>query len=315
MLFLYSMVFSNVCMAVGLGTYNHDMQTAIFFSNTDLGRDAYTNKSTIYVVDFLNKKSKKIIEDGGVLSLSVSYDGSLLAIAGRRRLTFVSLIDYSTVLEQAGWFDAVNWSPHSNVAQSGRFVFDLDEMKATKYEFLGRVVDSVSNDNGYCVRVQVDVDSFENLMLQDDGGISRSPSLCSSGWSPDGRFHYVAVEDTEIGSYIQLYENAGGVSRLKYTYEVVKAPHKAAAVWGGDWLRIVGDYGSSMINLQTGKLSRPSRDIYYENDNQLNYKKNAVIDLASDRQRYVLLWHSIDEQFIVEDVVSGNVIRTYKRFW
>ncbi len=310
---ILSITFQRFCLAAGPATYNHESKVALFETNTDLGAKPYLYDSALYMVDFENKEVEVLIRLEGVNSLAVSYDDSIVAIASKRKIVFISLADRKILLEKSGWFDAVKWSPNSNVAQSSNYLFDLTNLTSTKYNFSGRVVDAKWVNDSVVARVQTGDYLFKYLKISIDGGVSDISDVVNINESPNGRYFYLPVE-TEDSAFVDLYETSNGNPNLKYRYEVIGAPNNAFAMWGEGGLRLFGDYGGALIDLDTGELSRPSHDIYY-GDMKRPLNRPLLQDLAADRERYVLMWNKEKKQFEVEDVVTGDIVRIYEKFW
>ena len=117
----------------------------------------------------------------------------------------------------------------------------------------------------------------------------------------------------ETGNTFSIYKSDGGI--LIISYEAVGPMMSGDHVlWGKDVLRPL--YWGGRFDLNTGKmLTYTNRFWGTGKPPPLPTVILANEDVAADWNNYVLMWNKEKKIFEVEDINTGKIVKTYKKFW
>jgi len=307
-------------MAESPRTYNHANESAYINVFDNLGFDKYTDSDTILYVNFKTKSIKRIAEGKGLKFQSLNFDRSIMEYAVdsqfKSEITFVSLKDGTVLLKKKGYFGRTTWASNKDLAISGYYYFDLEEGFSKKLNIDGPIYNVIWDETCNCFEIETGnwEEGIKIILQYVDGKLVRNSKIKSLTLSPDKNFYYEPFE-SEDSAYVRIYGiDKQNRYKARYTYDMIRAPFNAYTFWGKNTLRFFGGYGATTIFLDSGKLSRLTNDMHYD-DAPPPYVGNPYEDLAADKNNYILMWDSEKKIFSVEDINTGKIIRTYKKFW
>lgn len=305
--------------AIYPGTYDHIEQIAYILEiDSNGGRE-------ISKADFKNKSITNIGRGKKLRSPSLSKDKQILSYVGRRYIHFVdlsSIEELYKVQKRAGakiiWSNNGKIVSYNDILEKVILEIDLDSKNFVRIPFGNRLLHTKWNKECSCFLYQVVSKKVRDTVGHLDGKIMRSvdgelqeyKSIKTLTMSPDGRYYYEGKVYPEMGNSVSFYTNHD--DKLIASFNASTSLANADVLWGKDTVRFL--YEGGVFNLKTGKLITYSHNFWPEEGTRpktLNPRK----DVAADRTNHVLMWNKEKKIFEVEDINTGKIVKTYKKFW
>jgi len=281
----------------------------------------------ILYIDFKNKVTR-VLAKGNIGDFAISKDKTLLAyVKDHGEIVIVINIADGEKLYKNGRAsqDFLQWS------ETGNQLTFFDERKEKLYviNFDANVIEKFAKAKGDIISVKWEKScrcfDYQFIPSEDSGrsalyGVFRfiEDRLVKSEKksllvSPDGKYYLVPRSEYETGNFLYVYDYK--TDKLLRQYDSGEfLMGRTSVIWKNDIVRMLG-YPSGSINVDTGKIIS-SRNGYLLAYGEINPRpERTFTDLASDKKDYVLMWDRKKEVFKVEDISTGKIIKTYKKFW
>ncbi|VAW63179.1 hypothetical protein MNBD_GAMMA08-1584 [hydrothermal vent metagenome] len=195
---------------------------------------------------------------------------------------------------------------------------DIDNRKIIKIPFNGMLFQTrwseVSNSFLYQLMNKEPNDDFSHLdakiMKSVDGKLKYYKGLKTLTISPNNKYYYVGKVYLEIGNVVSFFK----INRNEFisSFEAAVSLSNINVMWGADTIRFLSGGGS--FDFKKNKFISDTHNFWPE-EGPFPKKINPRRDMAADWNNYVLMWNRDTKIFEVEDINTGKIIKTYKKFW
>jgi len=282
------------------------------------------NEIVLYV-DFKNK-IKKIIKKSRVFRfLAVNKNRTILSFASIDKLYFYDIEkekEIFTVPIKSG--RKITWNSSgekiSYYDSSNHVIMEIDikNREIIKIPFNGIIFQTRWSEvsNGFLYQLlnkepDDDVGHMDaKIMRVVDGKLQVYGEVKTLTLSPDGKYYYEGKTYLEEGNVVSFYK-ADGEKIISY-FDASIPLFNANPLWGKDTVRFLSQGG--VFDFKAGKFITYTHNFWPE-EGPRPKKINPRRDVAADWNNYVLMWNKDTKIFEVEDINTGKIIKTYKKFW
>ncbi len=285
----------------------------------------------LFHVDFKNKIKKTIRKSKKFRGLSINKGRTLLMFIDMADIVFYDIEkekEIYTVPIRSG--SKITWDSSGNKISyydsSSHMIMEVDinnreiikipfsgMMFQTKWDeeissFLYQIMDKYPND---------DVSNLDaKIMRNVDGKLEEYKGVKTLTMSPDGKYYFEGKEYLEMGNIVYFYKTDG--NKLVAEFESSTSLDNVNEMWGVDTVRFLSQGG--VFDFKSGKFIS-NTDFFWRSNDFIPLQGDELIntnprrDVAADWNNYVLMWNTDTKIFEVEDINTGKIIKTYKKFW
>jgi len=323
------LLFSGNTLAAYPGTYNHETQTAFIyvFEHLSPSIEDFSQKRIILSVDFKSRKITHLASGKNLSWITINHDNTILSYSDDKGTHFIDAKDghslfnvKMTMLGGAFWavdenilaMEGISVEPDKN----NRYILEIDvdhrKMKSAKLNNTVWYIKWSKNCTCFLYEISAGLGNKRYTARLQDHKLHNLKTRKNLTLSNDGKYYYSVREesDDEPGKF-EVFRTRDNKS-IMGEYTAVSTPRKSEVLWGNDTLRVLNH--QSLFDLTTGKLVSPP--LWFSKEGiPVLYGSFPYIDEASDRSQYVLRWNYGKRHFEVEDINTGNIVRTYEKFW
>jgi len=286
------------------------------------------NDYNIMFVDFENKVIKKLAE-GNIGAFAINKNQTLLAYVKNHgeKIVVINISD-GEKLYKGGRVsqDFLRWS------ETGNQLTFFDERKERLYviSFDGdNLIEKFVKADGEVITVKWNhvcrCFDYQFMPSEDSGksalyGVYRfidgklvRKNVKSLLVSPNGKYYLLSKSVYETGNFLYVYDSRTD-KLLKEYFSGSQVRGQTGIIWKDNIVRVLG-FPSASINIDTGKIISSRNNDLTTLDDLNKPQIRTIDDLASDNYGYVLMWNLDKNIFEVEDISTGKIIKTYKKFW
>ena len=312
-------VLSSPAYAVYPGTFDYKNEAAYIIEEPS------PNNEIILYIDFKNK-TKKIIDKSKSFRLpSINKNRTLLSFVNMASIVFYDIEKekkFFTVPIKSG--AKITWSNSgdkiSYYDSSAKVIMEIDinSREIIKIPFSGIMLQTKSDEKTNSFLYQL-MDKYSNdeighlnakIMRSVDGELEKYKEVKTLTMSPDGKYYYVGVSVPEEGNVVFFYKADGNV--LVASFEASISLFNANPLWGKGTVRFLS--GGGVFDFKNGEFISYTHNFWPE-EGAVPERFNPRRDVAADWNNYVLMWNKETKIFEVEDINTGKIIKTYKKFW
>ncbi len=279
----------------------------------------------IRYIDFKDK-TEKIIKSGFFLrEPAINHEREIISFVSKKNINFYDVekeVVFFTVPKISGskitWDDSGNKISYYDSSSHVIMEVDINNREVIKIPFSGIMFqtkwDVKNNSFLYQLMDKYPNDDVSNLdakiMRNVDGKLEEYKGVKTLSMSPNGEYYYEGKEYPEEGNVVSFYKSDG--DNLISLFGSTTSLGDANEVWGKDTVRFL--FQGGVFDLKTGKLITYTHNFWPE-EGPRPKKINPRRDMAADWNNYVLMWNTDAKIFEVEDINTGKIIKTYKKFW
>jgi len=216
------------------------------------------------------------------------------------------------------WNDSGNKVSYYDSSNHVIMEIDINSREVIKITFSGIMFQTKWNKKINAFLYQL-LDKYKNneighldakIMINIDGKFQEYNGIKTLTMSPDGKYYYEGREYQEEGNIVSFYKTDG--DKLVSSFGSTTSLSDANEMWGGNTVRFL--FQGGIFDLKAGKLITYTHNFWPE-EGPRPKKINPRRDMAADWNNYVLMWNKDTKIFEVEDINTGKIIKTYKKFW
>ncbi len=319
---LVSSILCSPAFAVYPGTFDFNNETAYILEVPEKGDR---------VIRYINFKDneEKIIKSGFFLrEPAINHGRKIISFISKKTINFYDIekgIIFFTVPKISGskitWNDSGNKISYYDSSSNVIMEVDIKKMEIIKIPFNGYVFQAEwnSKSNGFLYQLRNKGGSEggshlgAKIMKNIDGKLQEYKGVKILTMSPHGDYYYEGISYPEEGNIVSFYKVGG--DELIISYESASPLFNADVIWGVNTVRFLFEGGT--FDFKQGKFITYADNFWPVNDfiSGSQQKVNPRRDMAADWNNYVLMWNKGTKMFEVEDINTGKIIKTYKKFW
>jgi len=315
--------------AISPGTYNHKTQTAYIevYDNLNLSIDYYNETVTIIAVDFKNKKITRLVSGNDIGWLAINHDGTILSYSDITGTHFIDSKDGRSLFNvKMTMLGGSYWASDRNIlamegisiepGENDRNIIEIDvnhkSMKSVKLKDVIWYVKWSNNCACFLYEVSDGIVNARRTVKLQDHNLHNLKNKKNLTLSKDGKYYYsIQNENDDDAGTFEVFRASDNKS-VTGPYSALSSPRKAQVLWGINTIRLLGKM--SLFDLKTGNLL--SSPVWFSKKANSSLLGNSPYDdVAADRSQYVLRWNDNKNNFEVEDINTGKIVRKYKQFW
>ncbi len=316
LIFIVTIISSNNLYCATSSGFNYKYQKSIFVFSDFYETGKYSKISELLLVDFKDK-TKIVLDKGERISEAQIDEKSRRVLYKKGDLWRVINYDnreyiYKYKSKNAEFYLIKNGEMLSGVdyIKNKYIVIDVSKDKAINVDYKNEYVwGSDWDDLCGCVVFEVSktfnskhylfgVFNGSKKFIEGKETINQSPFNKSS-------IVFRGGESDDSNTTLDIKLIGGG----NQTYNISGPVKNSGIIWSESTLRILNSY--ALIDLKNGNLMYPTAYLW----ETTRLESPMILDMSVDKNGYVLKWDMGTKIFEVEDINTGKIIKTYKKFW